>query len=143
MKLLIKNINKKMYNLEKNGKNYNKNFSRSDKMQANKMKNIVVLKELPSNLVEEAIIILKENQRIKEIKTTENKKFVQTGEEKESNKEYILKEAEMLVEDYIKKIEDANKVEDKKIKQKNINRLQKYSWGVTILFLISLIINFI
>ena len=112
-------------------------------MQANKMKNIVVLKELPSNLVEEAIIILKENQRIKEIKTTENKKFVQTGEEKESNKEYILKEAEMLVEDYIKKIEDANKVEDKKIKQKNINRLQKYSWGVTILFLISLIINFI
>ena len=30
------------------------------------MKNMVVLKNLPSNMVEEAIIIFKENQRIKE-----------------------------------------------------------------------------
>ena len=30
------------------------------------MKNMVVLKNLPSNMVEEAIIIFKENQRVKE-----------------------------------------------------------------------------
>ena len=29
------------------------------------MRNIVVLKDLPSNLVEEAIIVLKQNQKIK------------------------------------------------------------------------------
>ena len=31
------------------------------------MRNIVVLKDLPSNLVEEAIIVLKQNQKIKKI----------------------------------------------------------------------------
>ena len=35
-------------------------------MESSNMKNIVVLKNLPSNMVEEAIIILKETQRVKE-----------------------------------------------------------------------------
>ena len=35
-------------------------------MESSDMKNMVVLKNLPSNMVEEAIIIFKENQRIKE-----------------------------------------------------------------------------
>ena len=34
-------------------------------MESSDMKNMVVLKNLPSNMVEEAIIIFKENQRIK------------------------------------------------------------------------------
>ena len=33
-------------------------------MESSDMKNMVVLKNLPSNMVEEAIIIFKENQRI-------------------------------------------------------------------------------
>ena len=37
-------------------------------MESSDMKNMVVLKNLPSNMVEEAIIIFKENQRI----TTKN-----------------------------------------------------------------------
>ena len=31
------------------------------------MRNIVVLKDLPSNIVEEAIIVLKENQKLKKV----------------------------------------------------------------------------
>lgn len=37
------------------------------------MRNIVVLKDLPSNLVEEAIIVLKQNQKIKKPEYVENK----------------------------------------------------------------------
>ena len=33
-------------------------------MGINKKRNIVILKDLPSNLVEEAFVVLKENQKI-------------------------------------------------------------------------------
>ena len=38
----------------------------SDIMESSNMKNMLVLKNLPSNMVEEAIIIFKENQGVKE-----------------------------------------------------------------------------
>ena len=57
------------------------------------MKNMIVLKNLPSNLVEEAIIILKENNKIHKYQNVDFK------EEKEENEEektgYIVKDAEM------------------------------------------------
>ena len=60
-----------MYNLEKNGKN-NKNMNFKEvQMEASKLKNMVILKNLPSNLVEEAIVILKENKKVK--KARENR----------------------------------------------------------------------
>ena len=34
-------------------------------MEANKMKNMIVLKNLPSNIVDEAFVILKPNSKIK------------------------------------------------------------------------------
>ena len=57
-------------------------------MEESKLKNMVVLKNLPSNLIEEAIVILKSNKKVKklekidkekrseeeQIKTNENKK---------------------------------------------------------------------
>ena len=36
-------------------------------MNTGNLKNIVVLKDLPSNLVEEAIVVLKENQKIQKL----------------------------------------------------------------------------
>lgn len=36
-------------------------------MEENNMKNIVVLKDLPSNLVDEAIVIFKQNVNVKNI----------------------------------------------------------------------------
>ena len=36
-------------------------------METSKMKNMVVLKNLPSNMIEEAIVIFKENSKIKPI----------------------------------------------------------------------------
>ena len=42
-------------------------------MQANKLKNIVILKNLPSNIVEEAIVILKSNKYAKKLQMIEKK----------------------------------------------------------------------
>ena len=71
-------------------------------MEFNKMKNIVVLKNLPSNIVEEAIVVLKENKSIKVHKYNDkgNNKGVEG---------YIVKEAEMVISDYISNIEDARR----------------------------------
>ena len=100
-------------------------------METSKMKNMVVLKNLPSNMIEEAIVIFKENSKIK-AKDVINK----------SNQLSQIKEAEMLVNDYVKRVESSKnkKIFDKKINDKF---LKKYSIVITILFIISLTINFI
>ena len=43
-------------------------------MESSDMKNMLVIKNLPSNMVEEAIIIFKENQKIRE------KELIEKGE---------------------------------------------------------------
>ena len=113
-------------------------------MESSDMKNMVVLRNLPSNMVEEAIIIFKENQRVKETEFIEKGKKMNAMEIQTKSKDCILKEAEMLVSDYINKIENKKKNEknDKSIVIK-YKRLKYYSMISTILFVISLIINFI
>lgn len=109
-------------------------------METNKMKNMVVLKNLPSNMIEEAIVIFKENSKIK-AKDVINKSN-QLSQVQGKSKDIIFKEAEMLVNDYVKRVESSKnrKIFDKKINDKF---LKKYSVVITILFIISLTINFI
>ena len=112
-------------------------------MQTNKLKNIVVLKNLPSNIVEEAIVILKSNKYSKKFQMIEknNNKELEKKESKE--KEYIIKEAEALLSSYISKIENNKTLEkpNKALKEK-YKRLRQYSIIMTIFFAISFIINF-
>ena len=109
-------------------------------METSKMKNMVVLKNLPSNMIEEAIVIFKENSKIK-AKDVINKTN-QLSQIQGKSKDIIFKEAEMLVNDYVKRVESSKnrKIFDKKINDKF---LKKYSIVITILFIISLTINFI
>ena len=84
-------------------------------MNQGALKNMVVLKNLPSNIVEEAIIILKTNKKIKQnekINLNKNKEKI----EKTKENDYILKEAEMLITNYITKLEQ---------KKKERNEIQK------------------
>ncbi len=94
-------------------------------MENNNLKNIVVLKNLPSNIAEEAIIFLKPNLKVKNYKYVENKNESNNNnkihEDKNKNlsskknnnsKEYIIKEAEMLISSYLTRIE--------KQKEKNV-----------------------
>lgn len=113
-------------------------------MESSDMKNMVVLKNLPSNMVEEAIIIFKENQKVMEKELIDKSCKINFSEIQPKSKEYILKEAEMLVTDYINKIEEKSKTNqtEKNLKNKYKN-FKKYSIVSTVLLIISLIINFI
>ena len=113
-------------------------------MESSDMKNMVVLKNLASNMVEEAIIIFKESQRVKQKELVEKNNKVNFSEIQPKSKEYILREAEMLVTDYINQIESKktiNRLDNKLIIK--YNKLKKYSIISTALLIISLIINFI
>lgn len=113
-------------------------------MESSDMKNMVVLKNLPSNMVEEAIIIFKETQRVKEREVIDKSNKITFEEVQPKSREYILKEAEMLVADYIHKIENKGKETNREsnIKMK-YKKLKQYSIISTILFIISFLLNFI
>ena len=106
------------------------------------LKNMVVLKNLPSNIVEEAIIVLKTNKKIKQVEKIEKEKMT---ENKDTKDDYILKEAEMLVNTYISKLEDKKKtreITNKKEKQK-YNRIKNYAYISSFVILLESIILFI
>ena len=112
-------------------------------MESSDMKNMVVLKNLPSNMIDEAIIIFKETQKIKQKELIDKNKENNYIESKTKSKEYILREAEMLVSDYINKIENKKKNNNNfKISEK-YKKLKKYSVISTAILIISLIFNFI
>ena len=74
-------------------------------METSPMKNIVVLKNLPSNLVEEAIVILKTNKEAKRLEYIEKNANKSVNNSKKT-KEYMVREAESVIASYISKIED-------------------------------------
>ena len=84
-------------------------------MQTSNLKNMVVLKNLPSNIVDEAIIILKPNKKIKKLEVVDKNRNINTEEAENKTETYILREAEMLVSNYISKLENKN---NRKIKSK-------------------------
>lgn len=82
-------------------------------MNIDNMKNIVVLKDLPSNMVEEAIVILKPNVKMTSIKKKEKKKENVTvgAKRRENSKDYIVKEAEEVISRYISDLEKPKQLE--------------------------------
>ena len=83
-------------------------------MDKQDMKNMVVLKDLPSNIVDEAIVILKPNIKIKNLDLIDKNS---KKPKKENSKKYIINEAEMLISNYISNVEN-NKNKNIKINKK-------------------------
>ena len=114
-------------------------------MNQSNLKNMVVLKNLPSNIVEEAIIILKTNKKVKKLEKIEKNKAIENIGNKRKENDYILKEAEMLVSNYISGLEE--KKEAKKIKNQKMNqkykRIKNYAYLVSLVVLIETMILFI
>ena len=110
-------------------------------MNKENMKNMVVLRDLPSNIVEEAIVILKPNVKVKSLNIAEkeNKKSKKNNEQ--NSKRYIVNEAQMVISNYLANIEKQKKKrysENKKIESK-----YKRTRMICIFLLICLIISFI
>jgi hypothetical protein len=103
-------------------------------MQISNLKNIVVLNNVDSNIVEEAFIILKPNVKVNEdLKNSylnhETKEFSKEEQEKldienqknnDGKNEFILKQAEGIVNSYVKNLETKNTktVSEKKLEKK-------------------------
>lgn len=132
-----------MYKTIKNGKNYiNKiliAFQKEELMKQNQMKNMVVIKDLPSNIVDEAIIILKNNKKIKSLNTIEKQGTEKP--EKEINENYVVKEAEMVISNFISQIEKEKHFKSFSIKQLEF-RYKKMK-VITIILSIIVVINII
>ena len=113
-------------------------------MSQGNLKNMVVLKNLPSNIVEEAIVILKTNKKVKKLEKIEKSKIVEETACKKREKDYILKEAEMLVSNYISSLEgkkQERKMNNKKMEQK-YKRVKKYAYVASLIILIETIMLF-
>lgn len=110
-------------------------------MNENEMKNIVILKDLPSNIVGEAIVILKENVKAKKI---EKKKEKVTIGGKTNEKDYIVKEAKSVIANYISSIEKPKQLEmsNNKLKRKYEN-LKKVTIFFAITAILGILVNFI
>lgn len=85
-------------------------------MDISNMKNMVVLKNLPSNIVDEAIVILKNNKKIKKMEFAESKynNFKSNNKDKENSNDYIVNEAEMLISNYISNLEGLQEFDNNK-----------------------------
>lgn len=97
-----------LYKFSKKGKNSLYRRYINYNMNVSHMKNIIVLKDLPSNLIDEAIVILKSGNKIKNKEIVDNRNKSNFEENIDGNYEIAIKEAEFLVEDYIKKVEKPN-----------------------------------
>lgn len=105
-------------------------------METSNMKNIVILKNLPSNIVEEAFVVIKPKIKIKHFEYAEKNSSTREVENCKDNN-YILKEAELIINNYSKTFEYKNSIE------KKYEISKKYSVIMTILFLISIIFSYI
>jgi len=118
------------------------------KMDTSNLKNIVVLKDLPSNLVEEAIVVLKANQKIEKLelidsdnKSKNNSKTI--SPKNNNSKDYIIKEAQLLISEFITKIENKNKTQTVSKLTKQCKTLKLINKILIAGLMISITINFI
>lgn len=80
-------------------------------MNTESMKNIVVLKDLPSNMIEEAIVILKPNIKIEKVRNKKKENVKVGAKGKDNSKDYIIKEAEEIISRYISDLERPKQLE--------------------------------
>ena len=83
-------------------------------MDIENMKNMVVLRNLPSNLIQEAFVVLKDNVKVHKEEFAGNKKEENKLKNK-NDKDYVVKEAEMIISEYIHQID---KKQFKNVKEK-------------------------
>ena len=114
-------------------------------MNTSNMKKMIVLRDLPSNIVEEAIVVLKSNINIKNYEFAENKKIsIKQDNTKEKSGEYIIREAESVISSYISNLEKPKEMAKRtREMQKKYNRLKAICafWGLiaTLAILINII----
>ena len=108
-------------------------------MSDSNLKNIVVLNNLPSNIIDEAIIVLKSRKFVKKLEMVDKGSLTNYMKVKESD-DYIIKEAENVISCYMSKIEKKNNPNygEKNIETK-YKKIKTYSILISILLLFCII----
>lgn len=107
-------------------------------MEEINFKNTITLKNLPSNLIEKAVIVFKDKKTVKEIQKIEQQHNKKGQHISKNTNCYAIKEAELIVTNYLKEIN--NKKRNKIVKNESNKKIKIYSVVVTILLLIQTII---
>ncbi len=105
------------------------------------MKNMVVIKNLPSNIVEEAWVVIKPEVKNKEKELI--KRMKNNNLNSKTKTSYVLEEAQTVIADYLKNI---NSYKDKKRYDdiiKKYNKLKKVSFILFWVSLVMLILSFV
>ena len=108
-------------------------------MEKSQMKNIVVLRNLPSNLIEEAFVIVKSKKTAKSLEYIDKKDKLSVKEKGTSN--YIIREAESVLSSYVNGVEKKDNKQDSITINKKYKRLKIYSFVVTLVLFVMLILG--
>lgn len=109
-------------------------------MNTEVMKNMIVIKNLPSNMIEQAFIFLKPDIKVKELDTVD----IESKENFRANKtegNYVVKEAELLVSEYISKIEKGDHIRKNSLIEKKYKKMRRIALLSFIVAVIGISIN--
>lgn len=107
-------------------------------MEKCKMKNVVVLRNLPSNLIEEAFVVVKSKKIAKSLERIDAKN--ENIERRNKDDGYIIREAESVLTSFVSLME---KKERKKVDlglNRRYNMLKIYGVLVTVAFMVAIIL---
>ena len=108
----------------------------------NNSKNMLVLKDLPSNLIEEAYVVLNPSLKAKIQEMEKNKNSASGDEQKKIlSKNYILEEAKYVLLNYVSKFETKKESVNKLILEKKYRKLKKITISTLVAFLIYVVLT--
>lgn len=125
-------------------------------MSKSNMKNVIILKNLPSNLIDEAIMVVKDKKKVKDINYSDLVKYREENDviqghmksedikkiesTKKEDRKYVIKEAEVVVTNYIRRIEE--NLSDQKIEKlkKSYKKAKEINFFLACTTLVSLLL---
>jgi len=120
-------------------------------MNVSNMKNIVILKNLPSNLIEEAIVVVKDKKQVISTETNSERKneiqgymttddFKKIEKIKQDSRDYVVKEAESVISNYLERVADREKRGKKKKIEERYYKLKYINIALILISILSTII---
>lgn len=106
-------------------------------MEKGKMKNVVVLRNLPSNLIDEAFVVVKSKNVARSLERIDGKN--ENIDRKNKDDGYIVREAESVLSSYVSLVE---KKDDKKVDfgiKRRYNMLKIYGVLVTVALVVAVV----
>ena len=107
----------------------------------NSLKNMLVLKDLPSNLIEEAYIVLNPNVKLKMDQMENKQESEKVANNKVLSKNYILEEAKYVLLNYVSKYENRVEKINARVLERKYKKLKKITISILVTFLLYVIIT--